>query len=75
MRMEEWIEILMLNMGCEEEKEVAEKLESHPARRWGWEWVEVLDIYLGGIEEWDEMEVEERKTLAEKIIKYLMSLS
>jgi hypothetical protein len=56
-------------------KELLERLESHPARRWGWKWISVFDLYFNGIEQWDEMEIEEREELVRLLFEYMEKLS
>jgi len=56
-------------------KELLSKLESHPARGWGWKWVCIFDLYFNGIEQWDKMEREEAEELVSLLFEYMERLS
>jgi hypothetical protein len=74
------IESLRLNLfGTEEPRNWAKGLlvwiDTHPANNWGWDLSSILDILLDGIEEWDNLEPEERDELAEEIYEELEKLA
>jgi hypothetical protein len=73
---EELAEMLALNVFKGDvsdawKQELLNKLENSTERKWGWSWASILDIYLQGIEMWDNLGTEGRDKVTKKIMDYL----
>jgi len=49
-------------------------IENHPAKNWNWSLASILDLYLHGIDSWDNLTAEERSILAKEILEHLHSM-
>jgi len=52
-------------------RQALHKIENSDERKWGWSWASILDLYLYGIEMWDNLEAEEAEKVAKAIMDYL----
>jgi hypothetical protein len=50
-------------------------LNTTPEARWGWSLASIMDTYLSGMDEWNNLDAEERKELAWDIYKRLEELA
>jgi len=50
-------------------------LDTAPERSWGWSLASIMDIFLSGMDEWNNLEAEERKELAWDIYRRIEELA
>jgi hypothetical protein len=50
-------------------------LDEAPERSWGWSLASIMDIFLSGMEEWNDLEAEEREELAWDIYRRIEELA
>jgi len=73
---EELSEIVALNLfkgnlSNDWKKQTLDWFDNCNERDWGWDWASILDLQLHDVEMWDNLDIEDKETVAKAIIDHL----